>query len=337
MTARESSDSTPIPRTIDLYIKDRQQELVTQTAQSHRYRLNHLIRYCANEDIDCIENLTAMDLTAYKQWRKRDGDLNITSMHTQLTTLSVFIQWCENKGLLPNDLHQSIQIPQLNGEDRRTRRLDAEVAHRILEYLQRFEYAQRPHVIMRLLWRTAMRLGALHSIDVSDYDSDSQQLQIVHRDDSGTPIKKQQRGERNISLNDTTTEMLDDFLHYHRHNVVDDNGRRPLLTSTQGRLTKSSIRREVYRLTQPCQYTNECPHDRVINECDAKGYSNSKGCPSSVAPHDIRRGAITHFLSNDIPKEIVQDRCDVSADVIDDHYDTRTETEKAEQRRKYFE
>jgi len=72
---------------------------------------------------------------------------------------------------------------------------------------------------------------------------------------------------------------------------------------------------------------------------DALSHRDSKriSTPSSLSPHDVRRGAITHFLSEDIPKEIVQDRCDVSSDVIDDHYDTRTEDEKAEQRRKYVE
>ena len=332
-----AQSSTQPSEAIELYIQDRQQELAQQTRQSHRYRLNHLPRFCEQEDINCIEDITPMDLTQYKRWRKRDGDLNITSMHTQLTTLSVFIQWCENKGLLPNDTHKSIQIPTLNGEDRRESRLDADVADRILQYLSRYEYTQRSHVIMRLMWRTAMRLGAIHSLDVEDYHSDSQQLSVVHRPTEGTPIKKQNNGQRRITLNDTTCTIVDEYLQYHRHNVTDDHDRNPLLTSEQGRLTKSSIRREIYRLTQPCQYTNECPHNRVISECDAAGYTNTKGCPSSLSPHDVRRGAITHFLTEDIPKEIVQDRCDVSGDVIDDHYDTRTEDEKAEQRRKYFE
>ncbi len=333
--ARDTTTETTISEAIELYIQDRQQELAPQTQQSHRYRLNHLIRFCDNEDIDSVSSITPMDLTRYKQWRQRDGDLNITSMHTQLTTLSVFIQWCESKGMLPNGTHESIQIPTLDGEDQRDRRLDAEVAQKILSYLSRFEYAQRSHVIMRLLWRTAMRLGALHSLDVDDYDSNAQRLKIVHRDD--TPIKKASRGERHVSLNETTCEMMDDWIAHHRHAVTDENGRNPLITSEQGRLTKSSIRRHVYRLTQPCYYTGECPHDRDIPDCEAAGYGNSRGCPSSLPPHDIRRGSITHFLVQDIPKEIVQDRCDVSGDVIDDHYDTRSEEKKMEQRREYFE
>ena len=335
MVETDHSDKS-VSEAVGLYVEDRDDELAEQTKQSHKYRLNHLIRYCTINEIQSVSELQPMVLTDYKQWRKRDGDLNITSMHTQLTTLSVFIQWCESKNLLPNGVHEAIQIPSLNGEDQRERRLDGEVAQRILSYLDKYEYAQRAHVIFRLMWRTAMRLGAIHSLDVDDYDSDSQQLHVKHRPTEGTPIKKQSNGERIIALNDKTCIVLDDYIETNRHAHTDEYGRSPLITSKQGRLTTSSIRREIYRLTQPCLYTNECPHNRVLDECEAKGYTNTRGCPSSMAPHDIRRGSITEFLSDDIPKEIVADRCDVSLDVIDDHYDQRSMEDKSEQRRKYF-
>jgi len=257
-------------------------------------------------------------------------------MHTQLTTIRVFIKWCEDMSLLPVGTHESIRVPQLNGEDRRTRRLDSEVAKHILEYLDRYQYAHRDHVIMRLLWRAALRVGSLHSLDVDDYYADVKQLEIAHRPDEGTPIKKAHNGERRISLNDKTCAVIEDYVENRRYDVTDEYQRKPLLTSKHGRLTISSIRRAVYKWTQPCQYTGDCPHGRVLSECDAKGYTSTTGCPSSLSPHDIRRGAITNFLADDIPKEIVQDRCDVTSDVIDDHYDTRSESEKAEQRRKYI-
>ena len=59
-------------------------------------------------------------------------------------------------------------------------------------------------------------------------------------------------------------------------------------------------------------------------------------CPSSVSPHAIRRGAITKHLSEDVPEKIVSDRMNVGLDVLEKHYDQRSESEKAEQRREYL-
>jgi hypothetical protein len=59
-------------------------------------------------------------------------------------------------------------------------------------------------------------------------------------------------------------------------------------------------------------------------------------CPSSVSPHAIRRGSITHFLSKDVLEKGVKDRMKVSLDVLEKHYDRRGEREKAEQRRSIY-
>lgn len=53
-------------------------------------------------------------------------------------------------------------------------------------------------------------------------------------------------------------------------------------------------------------------------------------------PHNIRRGAITEFLADDVPQRAVSDRADVSGQILDQHYDQRTEIGKAEQRREWF-
>jgi hypothetical protein len=56
-----------------------------------------------------------------------------------------------------------------------------------------------------------------------------------------------------------------------------------------------------------------------------------------VSPHAIRRGSITHFLTEDVPTEVVSDRMNVSRDVLEQHYDRRSEEVKLEQRRGYLE
>lgn len=76
-----------------------------------------------------------------------------------------------------------------------------------------------------------------------------------------------------------------------RHEVTDEYDREPLITSEQGRLARSSIRRVVYKVTAPC-YRNEPRQDCVG--------ANGK-CGEVVSPHAVRHLRITHYLGNDVP------------------------------------
>lgn len=87
------------------------------------------------------------------------------------------------------------------------------------------------------------------------------------------------------------------------------------------------MRRMVNRASAPCFQNESCP--------DCKQRSNKK-CPETVSPHSIRRGSITHDLTEDVPVEVVGDRMDVSRKVLDKHYDKRSEVVRLEQRRGYL-
>lgn len=148
--------------------------------------------------------------------------------------------------------------------------------------------------------------------------------------------RRERDGERLVALSDDLCELLDDWIESQRRDVTDECGREPLLTTAQSRPCKSTLRVYVYRWTQPCRYDRECPHDRNPDECEATERDHLSKCPSSVSPHAIRRGSITHSLNNDMPDKVVSDRANVSQEVIDMHYDRRTERERMEQRRDYL-
>jgi hypothetical protein len=46
-----------------------------------------------------------------------------------------------------------------------------------------------------------------------------------------------------------------------------------------------------------------------------------------------RRGSITNHLSENVLEKVVSDRMNVGQDVLDKHYDKRSEAQRAEQRR----
>jgi integrase len=214
--------------------------------------------------------------------------------------------------------------------------LDSEVADGILDYLSTYEYASERHVTFLFIWHALLRRGAIHALDVGDYDPQEMSLDVRHRPETETPIKNKFNGERFIALSAETCSVLDAWLADRRPDTVDEYCRTPLLSTAQGRAHLTTIQAYVYSITRPCVFT-DCPHDRDVSECRAASdRSQAFGCPSSVSPHAVRRGAITHWLNSDVPEPVVSARANVSTAVLDEHYDRRTERDKMEQRRRYL-
>ena len=212
----------------------------------------------------------------------------MVSENTQLDTLRIFIRWLKSIDGVEQDLHVKVRSPNIT-TDQNTREvmLDAEP---MLEYLERYEYASRRHVTVLLLWHTIMRIGTAHALDVEDYDPEGQCLEIRHRPDTGMPIKNQWKGQRTIALSGEVCLVLDDWLRDRRPDVTDDHGRRPLLATSHGRLSKSTLRKYCYQCTRPCVYGDGCPHDRDPEECEATDHGTAGKCPSSVSLNAFRRG-----------------------------------------------
>ena len=322
---------------VELYLNDRETELTRATINSHKSRLSHLVRWCDQKDISNLNTLTGRQLHAYRQWRRADGGLSPASEKTQMDTIRVFIRWLESIDGVEKDLHTKVRSPSLSNEDKsRDVMLEADRADQILEFLRKYKYASREHVVLVLLWHTMMRSGAVHALDVQDFDSDDAYLKVRHRPQTGTSIKNADRGERLVALSTEVCTILTDWIEDRRPDVTDSHGREPLIASEQGRVHRSTIRRDCYRYTRPCALTNECPHDRKIEECDAADHDYSYECPSSLSPHAFRRGAITHALNAEIPEKAISDRANVSEGVLDQFYDSRSQQEKMEQRRGYL-
>ena len=323
-----------------MYLEARKNEVSESTLSGYHYRLKHFIRWCDEvESIDNMNDLTGRKLQQFKTWRVNDGDLKPITIDGQLDALRLFIRWCESINAVQPDLHKklSVLMPTLEKTDTQSSSiLESDEAKALIEYQRRFEFASRSHVIIEILWHTGIRLGALHTLDTDDYDSKNERLEIKHRPDTDTPLKNGSEGERLVSLNADICQVIDGWLKHHRHDVTDKHGRDPLLTSRNGRMNRSTIRDAVYRATQPCYYSNRCPKDRDPDECEATNQSHYSKCPANVSPHDIRRGSITHFLTEDVPEKVVSDRMNVSPDVLDKHYDRRSEEVKVEQRRDYL-
>jgi site-specific recombinase XerD len=322
---------------LEMFLSEKRDDLAQSTLQSYRRRITHFIKYCERRGIDNLNDLTGRDLYRFRVFRRDEGDLTKPSLKSQLTAVRSFIKFAERIDACPNDLHRDVVLPSMKpGEDVRDNIISVEEAKQITDYLGKFQYASYRHALFATAWETHLRTGTLHSLDVSDLLAEEQALRIEHRSDTGTRLKNDRRANRIIAISPDLVEILRDYIEHERPPIEDEYGRNPLFASQQGRMSKSNLRQTCYAVTRPCFYTDECPVDRNISDCRATKYEHATDCPDSESLHAVRRGGITHRLSEDVPMDVVSDRANVSRRVLEEHYDARDEMTRMAQRREHL-
>jgi site-specific recombinase XerD len=331
-----SLKSRPMDEVLEDFGDDKLEE-VDSTGQYER-KLNYLRTYL--EDEACVEtsdDLTSEDVEGYKKWRKyeslsRDEPLARTTLRDDMYLFREFIQYMIEHRMAPARFEKRIEIPEIDyesGEGVDKKKLDPEIAKAALEYLRKYEYAGVEHVSMELMCQSGPRKGGLIGRDVPDFDYEERILQYETQET--TPLKNDEGSEREISLYGETPEIIQDYLKNQRPAETDDEGREPLLTKGDGRISASMLQKIAYMWTRPCEVGLGCPHDRDPDDCEAAQKNNSAyKCPSSRAPHHIRTGYITDQKNRGVSADGVQQRCDVSPRVQDLHYDLPDDTEERE-------
>jgi integrase len=331
-----TDDLEPIdPETaVELYIDHREPDVSEKTLLNHQSRLDSFVDWCEEENIESLHKLTGRDLHQFRVWRSED--VSPITLDTNLATLRVFLEFCESIEAVEDGLREKVVMPNIDREDEsRDEMLEIERGQAILDYLDRYEFASRDHVIIAILWHTGIRLGTLRALDVDDVDLDGGALRVRHRPESDTPLKNKKAGERQIAVGNYYVTVFEEYLRHHRHDVTDEYGREPFITSRNGRLSDPAIRSVVYCRTRPCMI-GDCPHDKDPNSCEWMGRKSASGCPSSRSPHGLRRGGITRMLRDGVPEEVVSDRSNATTDVLEQHYDQRSERERMERRREFL-
>jgi len=153
---------------------------------------------CDRNDIETLDDLDAWVLDEY-DLDLRDQGLAPTTVKARLSTLRVFLKYCESIGAVEDGLHESIDIPTLSkSEEASEVRLAQEDAVASLEFFRdsRRYFGTAMHAFLEVIWHTGARMGSIRGLDRSDYDSERQYLQFVHRPSTGTPLKNDDDGQR---------------------------------------------------------------------------------------------------------------------------------------------
>ncbi|MFB6187883.1 MAG: hypothetical protein ABEI86_13605, partial [Halobacteriaceae archaeon] len=308
-------------------------------------KLDYLQTYLLDEiGIETTADLTSEDVERYKNWRKydslsRDEPLADNTLRDDMYLFHEFIQHLIEHRMAPVRYERSIDIPKIDyesGEGVDDKRLDPEIAKEALDYLRKYEYANVEHVAMELFCDIGPRKGSIHGRDVDDFVYDDEVLIFNHTDE--TPLKNNKKSEREITLHGRIPEIIRDYLDDQRPQVTDQDGREPLLTKGDGRISPSTLQKIAYKWTRPCEIGLDCPHNRGPGECEAAQKNNSAyKCPSSRAPHHIRTGYITDQKNRGVSSDGIAHRCDVSPQVQDRHYDHPEPEEERERFEHEFE
>lgn len=332
---------------LNLYLEARD-DAAENTMEAQDYRLRAFVKWCDEEGIANLNELSGRDMYAYRVWRREGGysgeELETVTLRGDMATMRAFLRFCGEIDAVREDLYDQVPLPRSDGSDVSNSTLDPDRAIEIVDYLERFEYASRRHIIVLMLWHTGCRVGELRALDLGDLDLDGERpgadgpaVHFVHRPETGTPLKNKEKGERWNAISGHVAQILQEYIDGPRENVVDDHGRAPLVTTRFGRVSVSACRDTLYRVTRPCWRGEGCPHDRDPDTCEWAYYAKMSQCPSARSPHDVRSGRVTAHRLADEDRSLVADRLNASEEILDKHYDRRSERQKAEQRRRFFE
>lgn len=326
---------------IQRYIECRRDEVTRKTLEEYENDLSTFAGYCADEELRNLNNLSGKFLDGYRAWLRTESTdevevLSKKRMRDHMYLLGSFVEYVESIEGVPPGMAEKVRVPEIDTNDGvRDVRLESELVEQVLRYLERFEYATFGHVVWVLLAGTGRRLGGIRSLDIGDLhlQRDDPYIEYRHRPPE-TRLKNAERGEAYVNISQETASILADFVDHNRVSVTTDAGREPLLSTQYGRAGKSTIRRYVYKWSQPCRVGLDCPHDREPEDCVATDNKDEYSkCPTAEGPHAIRHTYLTERRRDSVPVEVLEDRCDVSAEVLKKHYDERTPEEKRKQRR----
>jgi integrase len=332
-------------RLAELFIKDRSGEKTPSTIYNNRGHLRQFCEWCDEQGIESVRDLDGEDFLEYKFTLKQTRAN--TTIRNHFSTLRTFFRFCERIDATERgqNLATKLETPDFSkGEMSRDEMMDFDEVERLLEYLGKFEYGTLRHAVFTVFWHTGCRCGALRSLDLSDYDPVKEREQgryalihFRHRPDTDTPLKNKKAGEREVIIWPEYAEVIEDYIGMKRSDIEDENGRKALFPSPNGRYSKSNLQAIIYAITRPCHYTNSCPHDRDLNSCEATYYESASRCPSSLSPHPMRRTAITYHLEKkNWTYEAASGRFDVSVDVLKNHYDESTAEGQRKTRAAHF-
>ena len=336
---KEPSEYTSPRKARQDFLDSKRGTVKESTRRAYEYPTKHFVEFCEAREVATTGEITGYLLSEWKEDRRTE--IKTITLHNNVKHLRVFLKWAERCELMERHIHEKLSVPSVPDDEAVSHeRLYADQAELMLDHLETYQYATRTHAMFHTLWHTGCRASGAISLDVRDVTTESGEymLKFRNRRSTGTSLKNGNKSERNVSISENLWTTLQNYIEGpNRSDITDDYDRDPLFTTPTKRATRQRAYKDYTALSRPCVTSNACPHDRIIDDCDAaQKVKQAFGCPSSLSLHPIRRGSITYQINQSYPKEKLSERVDVSVEVLDKHYDARTEEEQRKGRREFL-
>ena len=329
---RDPADLPP-RKAVERYLRRRRADATRKSVESWKYRLKLFVEWVEGIGIEHVGELRPYDLDEY--FELRSGRIAPSTLEGEMFTLRSFVEYLEDLDAVDDGLSDAVRIPDVDAEDRSdSTSLPAEAAIPLLRwYRDGDRRGSRAHAYLELAWHTGARQSGLRALDVRDFYPDELYVDFRHRPNTATPLKNKSSGGRPVGIPDEVADVVLEYIEGDRIDVLDEDGRAPLLASMRGRPTPNTLRVWSYLATQPCLHA-PCPHGQQRETCEYTDRGHASKCPSSRSPHQIRTGSITWQRDIGIPESVVAERVDATVETIREHYDAATPRERLERRRR---
>jgi site-specific recombinase XerD len=302
--------------------------------EAYRYGVRKFLSW-SDEHNHTPESLDEWDVGKFTTWLTKTHDLEPTTIASYTKAVKQLLKYCNTMGLIEESVVEGHSVRTASKSERQwDKEIDRDRAEKIMEYLQREYSGRRNTVIFTILLRTGMRLSGLRAIDIEDIEYSEDTGARIHLQERGegtsganTTLKGGRSHERFINIKQETFEEIQHYVSEHRKDV-DDDGRKPLLTTRFGRIGPSAIQENIYKVT--------CPNHTGIGDCSCTGITTTKNasdCEMSVSPHTLRGCHVTNLLDNGWTFEQISGRVGAKAETLRAHYDKSTKAEEANRRK----
>lgn len=331
----DESDTLGLREGIELLLSNKRIDYTDETLRDYRGRLDRFATWCEHEaGVTTVDGLSGRLFETYKSYLLAEGYAP-TTVKGSMATCKVLADYLVSIDAVDESLPHKINIPSLSQDEETSDvMLAAADAEGLVRYYRnsRTQYATKYHVALEVTWHVGPRLGGLRALDVSDVDPERRALVFKHRPPTG--LKKKTAGERTVGLRQEVVDVIQTWLDDRHPQVRDDEGRMPLFGTQYGRAAASTLQTWLCHSTIPCHH-QACPHDKDPRACTWTRPKESRQCPSSRSPHQIRTGSITWQLNSGLTYEEVAERVNSTPDTLRRYYDKATPDEKFEQRRRH--